>query len=172
MIRFTQSQLDDIAKRWIDGESSGQIAAVYNVSRNTIIGRVHRMKLPKRERPVNSAMVSKATDGRNSQSGKYRGIQQKAVKARAQAKKKKPEPEITSAPEPPVASAEHPRFVISPLLTLMEINEHTCKWPIGDPHDPDFGFCGKTPLEGKPYCAEHADIAFVTPETLVRKKVL
>lgn len=37
----------------------------------------------------------------------------------------------------------------------------TCQWPIGDPGTPEFHFCGATPLSGKPYCAEHAAIAYV-----------
>lgn len=37
----------------------------------------------------------------------------------------------------------------------------TCQWPLGDPGTPDFHFCGATPLPGKPYCAEHAAIAYV-----------
>ncbi|MCX8667749.1 GcrA cell cycle regulator [Acetobacteraceae bacterium B3987] len=37
----------------------------------------------------------------------------------------------------------------------------TCQWPLGDPGTPEFHFCGATPLPGKPYCAEHAAIAYV-----------
>lgn len=37
----------------------------------------------------------------------------------------------------------------------------SCCWPIGDPGTPGFHFCGATPLPGKPYCAEHAALAYV-----------
>ncbi|ACI51091.1 GcrA cell cycle regulator [Gluconacetobacter diazotrophicus PA1 5] len=37
----------------------------------------------------------------------------------------------------------------------------TCCWPLGDPGTPGFHFCGGTPVPGKPYCAEHAQLAYV-----------
>jgi GcrA cell cycle regulator len=45
-------------------------------------------------------------------------------------------------------------------LTLLELNEHTCKWPIGDPLTPDFYFCGQHSEEGKPYCDFHSRRAY------------
>ena len=41
-------------------------------------------------------------------------------------------------------------------LSLLELSEHTCKWPIGDPLTPDFYFCGNHSGEGKPYCEFHS----------------
>ncbi|MBB2200450.1 GcrA family cell cycle regulator [Gluconacetobacter tumulisoli] len=37
----------------------------------------------------------------------------------------------------------------------------TCCWPLGDPGTPGFHFCGATPVPGKPYCVEHAQLAYV-----------
>ena len=45
-------------------------------------------------------------------------------------------------------------------LSLLELNEHTCKWPIGDPLTPDFYFCGQHSEEGKPYCEFHSRRAY------------
>ncbi|MBD3766069.1 MAG: GcrA cell cycle regulator, partial [Rhodobacterales bacterium] len=45
-------------------------------------------------------------------------------------------------------------------LTLMELTERTCKWPIGDPATPDFWFCGLPAHPGKPYCEAHVGVAF------------
>ena len=45
-------------------------------------------------------------------------------------------------------------------LTLMELTERTCKWPIGDPATQDFYFCGHPALPGKPYCEAHVSVAF------------
>src|ERR1700722_8507945 len=39
-----------------------------------------------------------------------------------------------------------------------------CSWPQGHPGDKDFRFCGQRPLPGKPYCAEHAQMAYVRPK--------
>ena len=45
-------------------------------------------------------------------------------------------------------------------LSLMELTERTCKWPIGDPAGDNFWFCGLTTQSGKPYCEAHVGVAF------------
>jgi GcrA cell cycle regulator len=44
--------------------------------------------------------------------------------------------------------------------TLLELNEDTCRWPIGDPASPEFFFCGGKPLTGVPYCGHHSRVAY------------
>ena len=44
--------------------------------------------------------------------------------------------------------------------TILELNERMCKWPIGDPRNKDFHFCGCGSMPGLPYCAEHAAKAY------------
>jgi GcrA cell cycle regulator len=46
----------------------------------------------------------------------------------------------------------------------------TCCWPIGEPGTPEFRFCEADPLSGKPYCAEHAAIAYVKPREKERRE--
>jgi GcrA cell cycle regulator len=45
-------------------------------------------------------------------------------------------------------------------ITLMELTERTCKWPIGDPATENFWFCGLPAQPGKPYCEAHVGVAF------------
>ncbi|WP_062217545.1 GcrA family cell cycle regulator [Aureimonas sp. D3] len=45
-------------------------------------------------------------------------------------------------------------------LTLVQLSERTCKWPLGDPLSPDFRFCGNHSQDSSPYCKHHARIAF------------
>ena len=45
-------------------------------------------------------------------------------------------------------------------LTLMQLSERTCKWPVGDPATDDFWFCGLPTMPGKPYCDTHVAVAF------------
>ena len=49
---------------------------------------------------------------------------------------------------------------ISRRLRLIELTEHTCKWPNGDPLAEDFSFCGNESQESGPYCTYHSRIAF------------
>jgi hypothetical protein len=44
--------------------------------------------------------------------------------------------------------------------TLLELEQHDCRWPIGEPRHPDFRFCAEPSLEGRPYCAQHWSMAF------------
>ena len=46
-------------------------------------------------------------------------------------------------------------------VTLMELNDSTCRWPIGDPRREDFVYCGEPPAEGRPYCQGHCGLAYI-----------
>ena len=51
-------------------------------------------------------------------------------------------------------------ITVSQRLSLLELNEATCHWPVGDPSSPDFFFCGGKALSGLPYCAQHSRVAY------------
>jgi GcrA cell cycle regulator len=51
-----------------------------------------------------------------------------------------------------------------PSVALVNTNGLACKWPFGHPGDTDFGFCGAPSLEGKPYCPEHYERAYILPK--------
>ncbi len=50
-----------------------------------------------------------------------------------------------------------------PGVKLADLRERMCRWPVGDPKDPDFHFCGCQAVAGLPYCAEHAKTAYQAP---------
>ncbi|GBQ57868.1 GcrA family cell cycle regulator [Komagataeibacter swingsii] len=69
-----------------------------------------------------------------------------------------------AAPEPRPARAQPRTTAKSALRPVSEPrrrSSQSCCWPLGDPGTPGFHFCGATPLPGKPYCAEHAQLAYV-----------
>jgi GcrA cell cycle regulator len=41
------------------------------------------------------------------------------------------------------------------VVTTATLTHHTCRWPFGDPTEPDFHYCGKSPQSGSPYCESH-----------------
>src|SRR6201996_6774090 len=51
-----------------------------------------------------------------------------------------------------------------PTRRVIGVAPPSCTWPLGHPGDTDFHFCGKRPVQGKPYCAEHAAMAYVPPK--------
>jgi GcrA cell cycle regulator len=49
---------------------------------------------------------------------------------------------------------------MSQRLSLLELSEATCHWPVGDPSSPELFFCGGKAHSGLPYCAHHSRIAY------------
>lgn len=125
---------------WEAGMSASQIARALTfelkrtVTRNACIGRVHRMGLAGRVTP-----------------GKAPRPRLPAAPRMYQDAKPLPEP----APE-----AQDPvRLDSGALVTVLTINDRMCRWPIGDPQEETFHFCGRAPERGV-YCAFHASKAY------------
>lgn len=94
--------------------------------------------------------------------GKRLGVSKNAVvgKAHRLGLKGRPSP-IKRASQPrkkPTAEKKEPEPKIR---SIVDLSAHTCRWPIGDPREAGFHFCGQPSMAGKPYCAEHAAIAYV-----------
>ncbi|MBN8190056.1 MAG: GcrA family cell cycle regulator [Salipiger thiooxidans] len=185
---WTDERVELLKKMWAEGQSASQIAKeLGGVTRNAVIGKVHRLGLSNRTgsgpAPAAAAPAKEAKPV-------------KEAKAKPAPKPAEPEPEAkpreTAAasvaetrpaptparkqiipagqPLPPQPSANE----ISPealakvsevekkakKLTLMELTERTCKWPVGDPATEDFWFCGLPVQQGKPYCEAHVGVAF------------
>lgn len=49
---------------------------------------------------------------------------------------------------------------VKKVVTLLDLTERMCKWPIGHPGDDDFQFCGKPSAPGLPYCKDHCEMAY------------
>ncbi|MEO9819867.1 MAG: GcrA family cell cycle regulator [Paracoccaceae bacterium] len=175
---WTEERVDLLKKMWGEGQSASQIAKeLGGVTRNAVIGKVHRLGLSNR------------TGGGGTSTTKAEAKPKAAPKAEPKsppktqtAPKKEPVMETKSAtpmrrqiipagqPLPPQPSANE----ISPealakvnevekkakKLHLMELTERTCKWPVGDPATEDFWFCGLPVQQGKPYCEAHVGVAF------------
>jgi GcrA cell cycle regulator len=205
---WTDERVETLKRMWGEGQSASQIAKeLGGVTRNAVIGKVHRLGLSNRTEEEDTAAPA------------------------PQSPAPKPEPAPAAAPtppEPPRPSAPPPEALIpaaiapvstvpsgalpnsstaasilassnapiplrkaivpagQPLppqpsaneispealasvrevekraarLSLMELTERTCKWPIGDPATEDFWFCGLPSQPGKPYCEAHVGVAF------------
>jgi GcrA cell cycle regulator len=49
--------------------------------------------------------------------------------------------------------------------TVETLERNDCRWPLGDPREPDFHFCGQPRVEGRPYCELHCRAAFMPPRS-------
>jgi GcrA cell cycle regulator len=174
---WTDERVEMLKKMWGEGQSASQIAKeLGGVTRNAVIGKVHRLGLSNR---AGSGGNAKA-DAKAKPAAKPEAKEKPVLKTES-ASPPPPEPpkpnlpirkQIIPAgqPLPPQPSANE----ISPealakvneiekkakKLTLMELTERTCKWPVGDPATEDFWFCGLPVKTGKPYCEAHVGVAF------------
>lgn len=187
---WNDERVDLLKKMWSEGQSASQIAKeLGGVTRNAVIGKVHRLGLSNRN---GSAPVAAEVE-----------ITEEVTVVTASDTAPKAEPDLsaddapdTDRPDPATSEPEVARTTVTrvrtivpagqPLppqpsaneidpealakvseiekkakkLTLMELTERTCKWPVGDPATSDFWFCGLPVQSGKPYCEAHVGVAF------------
>jgi GcrA cell cycle regulator len=187
---WTDERVELLKKMWAEGQSASQIAKeLGGVTRNAVIGKVHRLGLSNRT-GSGAAPAAAAAPAKEA----------KPVKDAKPAPKPKPAPAAPAAeaaPREDATSVAENRPAVSPArkqiipagqplppqpsaneispealakvseiekkakrLTLMELTERTCKWPVGDPATEDFWFCGLPVQQGKPYCEAHVGVAF------------
>ena len=145
---WTEDRVEILTKLWAEGLSASQIAKqLGGVTRNAVIGKVHRLGLSGRAKPSRP-------------------------KVRATSKPSKAKVRVASVPRmpktpatPPAAPPPPPPVEAKPLpngeyATILTIRDHMCKWPIGDPAASDFRFCGRRIKAGEPYCEAHCSVAY------------
>ena len=184
---WTDDRVELLKKMWGEGQSASQIAKeLGGVTRNAVIGKVHRLGLSNRTATTTASATAAApkpepkakpaapkADAKPKPAPKPAEPAAEAEEAEAAPKPNLPaRKQIIPAgqPLPPQPSANE----ISPealakvseiekkakRLSLMELTERTCKWPVGDPATDDFWFCGLPVQAGKPYCEAHVGVAF------------
>jgi len=179
---WTDERVEMLKTMWTEGKSASQIAKeLGGVTRNAVIGKVHRLGLSNRtaagDKPEEGeAPVAEAAAAAPAQAAE---IDLQAAEPASEEAAEPPQRALTTMrkpivpagqPLPPQPSANEisPEALASQRevekrarrLTLMELTERTCKWPIGDPATPDFWFCGLPVEQGKPYCEVHVAVAF------------
>jgi GcrA cell cycle regulator len=147
-----------LKKLWGEGLSCSHIASrLGGVSRNAVIGKVHRLGLSGRTTTVRlkSGRRAKAAVERRRKQAPPKQIGNPAFRA-------------LLAAEPFVSTAEE--LVIPPeqRKTVDTLEECSCRWPIGDPQHAEFHFCGKQKVKGLPYCEFHARRAFCAADPAKR----
>src|SRR6202012_3603754 len=121
------------------------------VTRNAVIGKVHRLGLSGRAKSPSSA-APRQRKGRPAQH--MMRVSRPGSRGNTALA---PAFEVELDPDP-IAYDKVVRM--SPRLPLLDLNEATCHWPVGDPSSPDFFFCGGKALAGLPYCAQHLRLAY------------
>jgi len=148
---WTDERIDQLTELWGAGQSASQIGKALGMSKNAVIGKAHRLKLPPRPSPIRKE--------RSTSRPKPRSV------PRLQTAAPPPPEAVPPAPVRPEAAALRrvietvPRIVRRPARRAN--GGPGCLWPIGDPGDADFHFCGDSSVPGKPYCDEHCAKAYI-----------
>ena len=140
-VDWSDDRIEQLKTLWAAGQSCSQIARqIPGATRSAVIGKVHRLGLA----------------GRDNRQGQ-RPYAERTPKA---AKPKAPSPVPVQRPAMPL---EPPMLLESgAFVTLETVSDRTCRWPIGDPQDREFHFCGNAPKAGKPYCEGNCKNAYAT----------
>ncbi len=121
---WTPEKIKLLKKLWLKGKSTVEIGKELGMSKNAVVGKVHRLELAARPSPIK----------------KNQKQSEKKTKTSKESKTNK--------------------------VTLMDLKLNSCRWPMGDPKDEDFHFCGADTVTGKPYCSEHCKIAYTSLKEL------
>ncbi len=159
-MNWTDERVDMLRKLWAEGLSASQIAAqLGSVTRNAVIGKVHRLKLSSRGRPASAPVKPKKQPAAPRSAARAASVIRHvttSVGATALATQFETEP-VARYQLRPIENVVVP---ISRRLKLVQLSERTCKWPNGDQLTEDFSFCGNDSTEGGPYCTYHSRLAF------------
>ncbi|MCY6382549.1 GcrA family cell cycle regulator [Hoeflea prorocentri] len=160
---WTDERVERLKKLWADGLSASQIAAeLGGVSRNAVIGKVHRLHLPGRAKSGGSSASrsKRVASGSRSSYGSSRSTVTRSIPRTSGATALKQEVIADAIAEIDTRPVEDVVVPIFRKLALTELTEKTCKWPVGDPLQEDFYFCGTDCDDNAPYCGYHSKLAF------------
>ena len=146
---WTDERVELLKKLWAEGLSASQIAAeLGGVTRNAVIGKVHRLGLSGRAKSPSSTVprVRKARPAAMRPRMRFNG--NTALMPSYEA-----EYETDSDPLAHVVP-------MGPRVSITELSEATCRWPIGDPGADGFAYCGSQTKTGLPYCPYHSRVAY------------
>jgi GcrA cell cycle regulator len=168
-MNWTVDRIELLKKLWSGGLSASQTAVELGggVSRNAVIGKLHRLGLSARAKsPPGSQLQRKPRDHGQTMRIAHGGIHgntalaplpsyetqaddAQAYATQAYANEVEPEPQLIENVIP-----------IGQRCSILDLNNHKCRWPIGDPSLPDFFFCGGKSVGAMPYCAYHSRMAY------------
>ncbi len=152
VLTWSDDRVEQLKKLWEAGLSASQIAAeLGNVTRNAVIGKVHRLGLSGRAKSPSSAAPRPRKTRPAQHMMRVSRPASRGNTALAHAF------EVELEPDPIAYDNVVP---MSQRISLLELNEATCHWPVGDPASPEFFFCGGKALPSLPYCAHHSRVAY------------
>ena len=182
---WTDKMVEDLKIMWKQGLTTGEIGRRLGVSKNSIVGKVHRLQLDARPSPIKRKNEPENKTGdlfapKTNKKEKAPEEKKTAAPIKQEPKIEKPAAkEKIAAPKPAKEKTTEEKnidisskfFLKQPTVSkefngnamLIDLDNHTCRWPLGDPKDDNFRFCGRKVRIGQTYCEEHSALAYVKP---------
>lgn len=153
---WTDERVEMLKKLWGEGLSASQIAGrLGGVSRNAVIGKVHRLGLS--GRTITSRNKPARTRPRI-------GTIKRPSKPRIAANGNPAFRALYNEGDGYTPIEEDTDIAVEDRVKLVDLTEDSCRYPIGDPQTPEFGFCNRSRVPGLRYCKEHAQRAYQPPQ--------
>ena len=136
---WNEEKVEKLKELWGKGSTASQIAEIIGgISRNAVIGKAHRLNLSSKIKTRNASSSQNFDNSSEENSSKQR-----------RGRKSKFQSLIIEKDFEP----ENPK-------KLEELDESSCKWPIGHPEEQSFYFCGRSSLKDFSYCKLHLLYAY------------
>ena len=174
-VDWTPERTKTLIALWEEGLPTSEIGRRLDVTKNSVVGKVHRLGLKKRASPIRTSGAAKAKSGpkpaaktaaKPAAKAATKAAAKSATKPATKPGKAKAAPVAAAIPSPIPAPIKVPmptRSSKSEVVRLDTLNNSMCSWPEGEPGTPEFHFCGEPSLADKPYCAPHCARAYVKP---------
>ncbi len=147
---WSAEAIERLKALWAEGHSTAEIGRRMEISKNAVVGKAHRLNLSARPSPIRREPGDKPV------AAVPRAPRLPAPRSTL------PQPAMRAVP-PPVTPVSTPLTAPTTVVRAFPrfASKRDCCWPIGEPGTPEFRFCSAEASGGKPYCLEHAAIAYV-----------
>ena len=164
---WTDDRVELLKKLWAEGLSASQIAnRLGGVTRNAVIGKVHRLGLSGR---TTTSRAKAPRTRRRATHAQNRPARPQLRSHGNLALKPAYDTDVEEDVELMPATVQELVIPVEERANILTLDETKCRWPIGDPGDEDFHFCGRHSEIGVPYCEYHCRIAYQPAQS--RRKV-
>jgi GcrA cell cycle regulator len=155
-MEWAEDTIQRLRKLWDEGLSTAAIGRQLGVTKNAVVGKAHRLRLPQRESPIRYTSEPRPRKPRTPR------VAKDSLPLLACLSGSAPPPAPLKVYVPRIRHPEAPMALPTPAKSVFVSPPKPCCWPLGDPKDKEnFRFCDEPSKFGRPYCRKHCEIAYI-----------